>query len=643
MIKQLITYVFCVTAIFCAKAQVGIGTSTPSAALDLEVDTLNVEIGINNINAADVDPLIQFQVSGDTLFNIGVNDSVSDVFKIGTYKIDSNTALIIDDNGDVGFGIENPIYKGDVYGDANISTGGNIYRGGLEHLLSTPNTNNLYMAEGAGAQNNAAGTDNTYLGFHSGYSSTSGDYNIALGRAANYSNTSGDGNIALGYSAGYSSSTSDNSIKLGYQAGSNATGANLLYIDNSNATNPLLYVSNFTDSNDLYSNGGLIINEQSGDFDFRVESDNRTHMLFVQAQFDYLHIRSDINVTGRLVQVNSATNSAGMAAAIHSAGAISANVSFVKGRGTEASPVVVSNGDILGSLQFGGNDGSDFNTVGGAISAVVSGTPGVGDMPTELRFLTAADGSSFGTTRMVIDEDGFLGINNNDPSTRLFVTESANTTATFNRLTDDGVLLDFEYNGVSEGNISVSGSAISYNPFTGAHYGKHDSVLSSGLIVSLNGNNSRFNDKSTSEIIYGVQPSTVPNDKLVLGAYAGLLSENDTISNSNPALILAVGNGVLWATSEGGDLAVGDYLISSSTAGMAMKDNGDFAVSYIIARVTEAVKWSKVKADVGGLKKKLVHVTYEHFEVENNIAEAIKAIEKELELIRLKMTQKTSI
>lgn len=642
MIKFSLFSTFCFAVLLNVSAQVGIGTQEPSAALDIEADSLLVNIGINNMSGADADPLIQFQIASDTLFNIGVNDSLSDLFKIGTYKIDSNTALIIEDDGDVGFGIENPIYKGDVYGDVNISTNVNVYRGGLEHLLSIPNTNNLYMAEGAGAQNNAAGTDNTYLGYHSGYSSTNGDFNIAIGRAANYSNTAGDGNIGIGYSAGYNSSLTDHSTRFGYQAGSNSKNANTLTIDN-NGNDSLIYVADFASEDTLDINGGLIVNEQSGDFDFRVESDNRTHMLFVQAQFDYLHIRSETNVTNRLVQVNSVNDAAGMSSSIHSDDAVASKLSLVKARGSDASPTAVSNGDILGSLQAGGHDGTDYNTVSAEINAVVSATPGTDDMPTELQFATAAEGSFFGTTRMVIDENGMLGINNNDPNTRLFVTESENTVATFNRTTDDGVLLDFEYNGVSEGNISVSGATISYNPFTGAHYGVCDSVLNSGMVVSLNGNNQRLNIKANSEIVYGVQPSSAANDKLVLGAYGGVLSPSDSISNSKLALVFAVGNGVMWVTNEGGDLKVGDYLITSSTPGMAMKDNGSFKTSYVIARAVESVKWSGVQANDSGIKSKLVHVTYEHFEVENKVYESIQALEKELELIRFKMNQKTSI
>lgn len=68
---------------------------------------------------------------------------------------------------------------------------------------------------------------------------------------------------------------------------------------------------------------------------------------------------------------------------------------------TVGSNALVSDGDTLGSVDFYGANGVGYSS-GAAISAVVTGTPGVGDMPTRLRLMTTPDGSETSTTRMVI-------------------------------------------------------------------------------------------------------------------------------------------------------------------------------------------------------------------------------------------------
>ena len=75
--------------------------------------------------------------------------------------------------------------------------------------------------------------------------------------------------------------------------------------------------------------------------------------------------------------------------------------------GTVGSHTVVSNGDILGGIQFTGSDGDSFEPAAW-IKAEVDGTPGNGDMPGRLVFSTTADGASSPTERMRITNDGSL-------------------------------------------------------------------------------------------------------------------------------------------------------------------------------------------------------------------------------------------
>jgi len=83
-----------------------------------------------------------------------------------------------------------------------------------------------------------------------------------------------------------------------------------------------------------------------------------------------------------------------------------AGLNFLKSRGSSQGAVtVVASGDVLGSLQFKGADGSAF-VEGARVSAIVDGTPGSNDMPAALTFRTTPDGASTPTEKMRIDNAG---------------------------------------------------------------------------------------------------------------------------------------------------------------------------------------------------------------------------------------------
>lgn len=87
--------------------------------------------------------------------------------------------------------------------------------------------------------------------------------------------------------------------------------------------------------------------------------------------------------------------------------------------GTIGTLGAVSDGFDLGSVQFFGDDGSDF-VLGAQILAEVDGTPGTNDMPGRLVFSTTADGASTPTERMRIDSKGHTGIGSTALTTASF-------------------------------------------------------------------------------------------------------------------------------------------------------------------------------------------------------------------------------
>ncbi len=69
----------------------------------------------------------------------------------------------------------------------------------------------------------------------------------------------------------------------------------------------------------------------------------------------------------------------------------------------------ISSNDVIGAIEFTGDDGTNF-TSAARIFAAVDGTPGTDDMPGRLVFSTTADGASAPTERMRIDSAGNVNI-----------------------------------------------------------------------------------------------------------------------------------------------------------------------------------------------------------------------------------------
>tara|TARA_B100001057_G_scaffold87953_3_gene83935 strand:- start:11568 stop:13127 length:1560 start_codon:yes stop_codon:yes gene_type:complete len=82
-------------------------------------------------------------------------------------------------------------------------------------------------------------------------------------------------------------------------------------------------------------------------------------------------------------------------------------LNFTKGRSTnDNAGTIVNSGDLLGAINFIGDDGNDFHQAGGEIRCKVDGTPGSNDMPGRLEFLTTSDGAQFPTERLRITSGG---------------------------------------------------------------------------------------------------------------------------------------------------------------------------------------------------------------------------------------------
>lgn len=107
---------------------------------------------------------------------------------------------------------------------SNSATAG--YKIGGSIVLRNPFTNTLLVGQGAGANLNSDGTDNIFIGYQSGFSTTSTDYNTGIGSLSLFSNTSGFDNTAIGRRALYSNTLGTDNTGVGnYSLNWNTTGS----------------------------------------------------------------------------------------------------------------------------------------------------------------------------------------------------------------------------------------------------------------------------------------------------------------------------------------------------------------------------------------------------------------------------------
>ena len=169
---------------------------------------------------------------------------------------------------------------------------------------------------------------------------------------------------------------------------------------------------------------GIVVNENSEDaMDFRVESTNDTHKLFVDSSADQVLVNTGTSSTiGGIIsefQISSLDNAQGTTAMMRfSNDAVGHALAFGKTRATSVNTyTVVADNDVLGAIDFYGADGTDLATKGASIFARINGTPGSNDLPTELVFGTTEDGAAAITERLTISNAGHIATVSGEAST----------------------------------------------------------------------------------------------------------------------------------------------------------------------------------------------------------------------------------
>jgi hypothetical protein len=261
---------------------------------------------------------------------------------------------------------------------------------------------------------------------------------------------------------------------------------------------------------------------------------------------------------------------------------------------------LVSNGGDLGFIAFMGADGSAMRSAA-YIGAEVDGTPGTNDMPGRLIFATTADGASSPTERMRIGSDGSVIFNSdttdfgtgsgrragfNQPSGYFMVQTYQSDLLRLNRNGNDGILVRFYQANTEEGNISVSGTTVSYN---GAHLSRWSQLpggatreeILRGTVLSNLDEMCEWGEEDN-EQLNRMQVSDVEGDRNVSGVFQAWDDEDDTYTND---FYCAMTGDFVIRIAQGTTVARGDLLMSAGD-GTAKPQDDDIIRSKTIAKVT---------------------------------------------------------
>ncbi len=147
----------------------------------------------------------------------------------------------------------------------------------------------------------------------------------------------------------------------------------------------------------------VVVNEGSESLvDFRVESNNNTHMLFVDGGNDKIGVGISVPDATLHVHSDSINNGAVMISQADNSGDAS-QLDLSKARGSGASPAVVQNNDFIGQLRFLAYDGNSYDNFAD-IYAQAAGTISTTSHPTKIVLRTTKSSATSPTTAVTIDD-----------------------------------------------------------------------------------------------------------------------------------------------------------------------------------------------------------------------------------------------
>jgi len=246
--------------------------------------------------------------------------------------------------------------------------------------------------------------------------------------------------------------------------------------------------------------------------------------------------------------------------------------------GVALETTVVNNSNFI----VGVND--YFLATGGAISGNITGGTNLHYVSTD-SFKVQKPSNGVNEVGMIVPATG-----------NTTITASGVAPLQINRTTNDGTLMDFLRNGVSQGSIQVSGTTVSYNTFTGSHFAQWGTGYEPGeepqegtLLSTVDEPYERWycdEDRVACDHdgailvpkpqLVRVRITATANDNRVYGVYGGVDDHGDiSVFGLGTAMVRVMG------PIEGGDL-----ITASDTPGIAKRQNSDVITSRTLGKTS---------------------------------------------------------
>jgi len=341
------------------------------------------------------------------------------------------------------------------------------------------------------------------------------DYTLASGGASiTFSTAPASGAsifiVEISGAVGGTVTPSDNSVGITQLNVSDGSSGQALTTNGSGtlsfASVGLAGIDDQTSSNDdqlTITDTAVVVNEDSDDVDFRVESNGNANMLFLDGGNNRVILGSATSVApmsleGALQVTGNSVNAMSLNRFTADDGGF--DLIFLSSRNaTPGSNTIVQDNDELGALHFCADDGTDYASKGAKIYAKVNGTPGANDIPTELIFATTADGANSPTDRMRIVNNGDMiqGTDSTGSNGRNFRYESS--IHSYRAGTADAYHMVF-FNANGEiGRIRTDGSSTAYNTSSDYRLKENEVAISDGITRLKQLKPYRFNFKADAD------------------------------------------------------------------------------------------------------------------------------------------------
>ena len=330
-------------------------------------------------------------------------------------------------------------------------------------------------------------------------------------------------------------------------------------------------------------NSEVVFNDPSNDVDFRVESNNQTHMLFVDAGNNRIGIGD--SAPGTLVEVHGEPP--------HITFRNKTQEDIDGGRGTLLTfEGEQSGGEISTLVQIeASHDGTADDEKGKLVVKINDGSDGAS--PTEALRInngrsiligqTSTNTPGFGNTTLGASFENVGGAGGD--GTALYVSRSNNLAAGFNRA-QDGVIVNFSSAGTVQGNVSVSGTTTSYN---GAHLARWTQLAGNAERIEILRGSVLSNldemcewGEEDNEQLNRMKVSDVEGDANVSGVFQCWDDDDTTYVND---FYCAMTGDFVIRIAQGTTVARGDLLMSAGD-GTAKPQGDDIVRSKTIAKVT---------------------------------------------------------